>query len=109
MGRRSGMQPVYVGDVGNIHPVRSQIDVDLLMSVDIDALEGPQILRLALQAGVDIRDLIGVNRCIQHYELVLLQDRKLPDGYNYLEDVTYCRNCFQYFRVKWKPVQNDGK
>ena len=101
MAHRSGMKPVYVGDVGEItlRPVRKPIPND----VDLDSLDIHELCAMALEAGVGLRDLIGINNCYDHVNMVLLGSNAMPQGFNIIEHTKYCRNCFQMFRLKRLP------
>lgn len=95
------MKSLYVGDIGEIpqpYPYARVPDIDL------DGLTERQLFSLALEAGVKLKDIIGIDDCFMHNESthVVLGANSLPSGFTYLEHVVYCRNCFVMYRKKRK-------
>ena len=102
MPKRNGMQPVYVGDVGEIwhKDERKQIPTD----EELDSMDMHQLFAVLIDCGVKVYDIIGVKTCGEHYGMVLLGSNAMPAGYNLLEHTKYCKNCFQLFRLRRLPV-----
>lgn len=95
---KSGMRPVYVGDVGNVTPRKPKGTIPA--HIDIDKLSFREMCSLAISVGFELRELIGIKTCGEHIGMVLLADRIMPEGMNLFEHCVYCRNCFQLFRIK---------
>lgn len=95
------MQKVFLGEIGDI-VVTAPITNEPLRNVDLDDenLSLRDLCNLALRCNIDVRELIGVKYCGEHYDMVLLADKELPAGYNLFEHCVYCRNCFTFFRLK---------
>jgi hypothetical protein len=98
--RNNGMKRIYIGDVGEIPAPYgyTQISPDL----DIDSLTTREMFSLLLEAGVPLQKIIGIDNCYEHTNMVWLGANSLPSEMNLLEDVVYCRNCFQQYRRKHK-------
>lgn len=96
-----GQQKVFLGEVGDI-VVRPPVTDEPLKNIDLndERLTLRDLCNIALACHIDIKDLIGVKKCENHYGMVVLADKELPQGYNLFEHCVYCRNCFQYFREK---------
>lgn len=101
---RSGMKPVYIGDVGQIVPRTPKMGIP--KEVDISHLSFRDLCNLAVVCGFELRDIIGIKSCFEHQDKILLADRALPDGMNLFEHCVYCKNCFQFFRIK--EIVNGG-
>ena len=99
--KRTGMKLLYIGDVGDVTPLHHPISAPS-STIDLDSLTAREMMILAIENGFQIRDLIGISHCYEHTDMVLLGDKKLPDGMNLLEHCSYCLNCFQLFRDKRK-------
>lgn len=97
--KRTGMKLLYIGDIGDTTPLYHPITAPS-PEIDLDALDARQMMNLAIENGFQVRDLIGISHCYEHVDMVLLGDRKLPDGMNLFENCSYCKNCFQLFRDK---------
>lgn len=97
MSSRGGMKPVYIGDVGEIFttPARRAIPSD----EEIDAMSDHDLFAVALECGVSLYDIIGINHCYEHIDMVFLGSNSMPSGYNLLDHTNWCRNCFQLFRL----------
>jgi hypothetical protein len=96
------MARVYVGDIGTV--VTPQPITQLPKDLDLSQLTFRQLCNLAVACNIDVRDMIGVENCIEHEGMVLLADKEMPSGYNLFEDCKYCKNCWQFFRYKEKQV-----
>lgn len=98
MSRRSKMQPVYVGDIGEVWiiPERRPLPSD----EEIETLDLHQLVAVALECGVKLYDIIGIRSCGEHYNMVLLGANAMPQGFNLIEHCNFCKNCFQLFRLK---------
>lgn len=95
---RRGVAAIYIGDIGEIviqPPVKP-----LTEKVDTDALTTRQMFQIALDHGVDVRYLLGVADCEDHDGMVYVGGNKLPDGYNWCDNMRYCNNCWRWFRDK---------
>lgn len=100
------MAPVYIGDVGVIvEPVYTTKTFDVDANV-LAKLPFRELCIIAVEVGFDVRDLIGVSECSKHAGMVLLADKVMPDGYNLFDHCTYCKNCWQLFRLKRLPSQS---
>lgn len=94
--KRSGMSRVYVGDVGFI--VEPTIPTPI-PPIDTSNLTLRELGNLALNIGIDIRDIIGILTCEEHIDMVFLGDKEMPEGYNLIEHCVYCKNCWQLFSL----------
>ena len=97
---RSGMKPVYVGDVGEIH---LQSRMKELPDVDYDSLELHELFAIAIDCNVDIKLFIGIRHCYMHQGMIAIGGRELPPGFNLIEHIKYCHNCYEMFRPKKLP------
>lgn len=94
---RGKMAPVYVGDVGQIHTYnREKVG---LPEFDLSTLPLRDLCNLALKVGFDVREIIGVPSCEDHLKMVILHNT-MPEGMNLFEHCVYCKNCWQFFRLK---------
>lgn len=100
--RKRTMGRVYVGDVGEIPERQPKYSVP--KELDTSQLTFRQLCGLALAVGIDVRDIIGVKTCKDHYDMVFLGDKVMPEGYNLFEHCVYCRNCWQFFRYRELPT-----
>lgn len=101
---RAKQAPVFIGDIGVIVEPRQKYGVP--SDVDLSQLTFRQLCNLAVLLGHDIRDIIGVKSCIDHYELyVFLGDRPMPEGYNLFSHCVYCIHCWRLFRLKELPKE----
>lgn len=100
--RRSGMSLLYVGDVGVV--VAPSQPKPVPQNINVDEMSWRELFLLAIELGHDVKQLLGIQHCYEHINMILLKDNKLPDGFNYAEDTAWCRSCFQWFRQK-KKVQ----
>lgn len=96
---RSKMAPVYIGDVGEMHTFNT-VKYSLPEGFDTSQLTLRELCNLALVVGLNFKDIIGVSSCDKHYGMVKLGSGKLPDGYNLLEHCSYCKQCWEMFRLK---------
>jgi hypothetical protein len=94
------MAKIYVGDIGTI--TISPPKIGLPKDLDLSGLSFRQLCNLAVVCGFDVRDLIGIDNCYEHVEMVLIFDRALPEGFNLFDHCSYCRNCWRMFRVRYK-------
>lgn len=99
---RSGMKPIYVGDIGEVflQPVQKT-----LPDVDYYSLDIHELFAIAIEANIDIKLFIGIDNCYEHEALgmVAIGNRELPQGFNWIEHVKYCRNCYLMFRLRKLP------
>jgi hypothetical protein len=100
MGTKRGMQLLYVGDVGTIVPKSTIHTID--DDIDLDSMSDRQLFNLALESGIPLKTLIGIDHCYEHTDMVFLGGKVLPTGFSYYENVKYCCNCFQMFRTRRK-------
>lgn len=98
--KRTSMARICVGDVGVLSPPQEVTPIP--PDLDMDTLSTRELMIVALNAGVKLKDLIGVDQCFMHVEYVELGAKALPEGYNLLEHCVWCRNCFVLFRIKRK-------
>jgi hypothetical protein len=96
--RKSGMAPVYVGDIGVI--TRREPKRVLPKELDLSKYSFRDLCNIAILVGIDLRDIIGISSCSDHRNMVFLGGKELPDGYNIFEHCVYCKNCWQLFRIK---------
>lgn len=98
MSRRSKMPHVMVGDVGEItiRPERKTI----AENVDLDSMDLHELCALAIDCGIGLKELIGIDNCFEHVNMIFLGANDMPEGFNIIEHVKYCKNCFQMFRLK---------
>lgn len=97
--------PVYIGDVGVITPPTPKTPIP--QNFDFSQLTYRQICNLLVACGYDVRDIIPIEHCSDHASMIFLGGKELPEGYNFFEDVKYCKNCWQLFRFKEKQVYDD--
>lgn len=101
MARRSVMKPVYVGDVGDTTPVVTTLKKPKQSSEELDNMDIHQLFAVAIECGLPVQKLIGIEDCTDHYDKVLLIGA-MPEGFTLVEDCVYCNSCFQLFRKKRK-------
>ena len=97
--------PVYVGDVGVITTPTPKTPIPA--NFDASQFTYRQICNILVVCGVDVRDIIPINECIEHEVMIFLGSKELPEGFNFFEDVKYCKSCWQMFRFKEKQVYDD--
>lgn len=96
--RRSGMLPVYIGDVGVIYA--PQVFKPIPDDEYLDKLTWRELFTVAVECGIKVQDLIGVNKCTDHYGMVYLPGTSImPQGYNLAEHCSWCKSCFRMFRL----------
>lgn len=93
------MAKVYLGDVGVITLVE-RVKPQLPENIDFSVMTLRELCNFALSIGVDLKEIIGVNKCSGHAGMVVLGNNKMPDGYNLFEHCIFCKNCWQLFRLK---------
>ena len=101
MRKRNGMKPIYVGDVGDIQSLNTPRQLPEYEISDLDNMDIHELFALALECGIKVQQLIGINRCYENSNMLLLKG-VLPQGFTLIEDTKYCNNCFCFFRVKSK-------
>lgn len=92
------MARVYVGDVGTLTKPTPKSGIP--KELDLSGLTFRQLCNLAVALGHDVRDIIGIDHCYEHYGMIAIGNRELPEGFNLFEHCSYCRNCWQTFRQK---------
>lgn len=99
---RNRIAPVMIGDVGEVflQPVRKP-----LPDVDYDSLDIHELFAIVIECNIDIKLFIGIDNCYEHESLgmVAIGNRELPQGFNWIEHVKYCKNCYLLFRLKRLP------
>ena len=95
---------VFVGDVGEIPVRKAPQGVPNLES--LANLTFRELCNVAIECGVRVQDLIGVDVCYKHVGKILLRDNAMPKGFNLFDHCTYCRNCFQLFRLRELPKED---
>lgn len=99
--RKSGMAPVYVGDVGVI--VEPSLKYSIPDWLDLSKLDLRQICNLAASCGISIRDILGIDHCWEHQDKIAIGGRELPQGFNLFEHCVICRSCGITFRLAELP------
>lgn len=95
---RSGMKPVYVGDIGVI--VEQSKPIALPAEIDLDQLTHRQLCNLAALLGHKVTDIIGIDTCEEHLTFyTALDGYKMPEGYNLFDHCVYCKNCWRTYRL----------
>lgn len=95
---RTKMARVYVGDVGEI--VVKEPKKTLPKDLDLSKYDFRELCNIAILVGIDLRQIIGVEKCSNHIRMVVLGDKEMPEGMNIFEHCVYCQNCWQIFRMK---------
>lgn len=98
---RNKMNAVYVGDVGEIFQLNPVREIPKFELEDLETMDIHQLFALALECGIKVQQLIGIEKCSEHWNMVLLKG-VLPQGFTMIEDTKFCTNCYQMFRYKTK-------
>lgn len=94
------MARVYIGDVGEIPPPQAPFETEL--KFDLSKVTFRDLCNLTTILGFDVRDIIGINDCFEHRNMIFLGDKEMPEGFNLFEHCVYCKNCWKLFR--WDKV-----
>jgi hypothetical protein len=94
---RKGIGKIFVGDVGVIVPPVLHLEITM---IDTSKMTYRELCAYALECGVDIRDIIGIDHCYLHVDMIYVGDKPLPRGFNMVEHCNWCRNCFQMYRIR---------